>query len=136
MNWFILFSVLLVVGIILIVLADKLDYKVNFNTDYFSGTGIIFLIVSGLVLPIMGDTLAGIESDFKKTINEYEYTKELVVEYNAGDYGNAPALMEKVININDEIARNKAKYDNPWTNLWYSEDIANLEPIKFNMNDK
>jgi len=40
-----------------------------------------------------------------------------------------------MLDINSTIAKHKARYNNKLFNVWYSEEIANLEPLKFKLND-
>jgi hypothetical protein len=55
----------------------------------------------------------------------------MVESYDGQDYGNMSSLVEAVVDMNETIATNKAQYDSKWVGLWYSEKIANLEPITF-----
>ena len=68
---------------------------------------------------------------FQKTLYEYENTVRMVETYEGQDYGNMTPLVQSVVDINNEIARQKAYIKSPWRNLWMSEEIANLEPITF-----
>lgn len=68
---------------------------------------------------------------FQRTLYDYENTVRLVESYDGQDYGNMMPLVQSVVDINKEIARQKAYVKSPWRNLWMSEDIANLEPITF-----
>lgn len=87
---------------------------------------ISFLIMVGIIL-----SLINIDKEFDTFINRYNFVKELVVNYEPNDYGNKTALLEDVISINEEIAQHKAYVGNAWSGAWYSEKIAELEPIIF-----
>ena len=68
---------------------------------------------------------------FQKTLYDYENTVRMVESYEGQDYGNMTPLVQSVVDINNEIARQKAYVKSPWRNLWMSEEIANLKPITF-----
>lgn len=71
---------------------------------------------------------------FRRIECEYEVTKELVESYDGNEYGNISALTEKMIKINDEIARHKSRCNSFWVGILYSEDIGNFPPLIFNKN--
>jgi len=101
------------------------------NDDFLEIFGRSSFIVNGVIFIVFLFTIFGINAEFDKTINEYNATKILIESYQGGDYGNAPALTEKVIELNDEISKHKAKCHNPWFNVWNSEEVGNLEPLTF-----
>jgi hypothetical protein len=98
------------------------------------GFGVGFLCIAicatGALLIACGDFI-NLNARFKKTIYEYESTVRMVESYEGQDYGNMIPLVQSVVDINNEIARQKAHVNSPWRNLWMSEEIANLEPITF-----
>lgn len=127
MYTIILFSVLSVVGIVVCCLLCKY-IDVSFWTG-FSG------FVGGLSLVILIICLASfinINKRFDYTYYRYETIVQMVDSYNGQDYGNMGSLVEEVVAMNKVIAEHKAHYDSKWTGPWYSERIANLEPIRFN----
>ena len=96
------------------------------------GTFLIAIgILSSCVLLIACGDFINLDARFQKTIYEYENTVRMVESYDGQDYGNMIPLVESVVSINKEIARQKAYVKSPWRNLWMSEDIANLKPITF-----
>jgi len=149
MYWYLIVFGCLFVGTMLIVLskiglnfgyrsvpiADRNKFKNRFikylrdNEDEMSTSGICIDVMMLIAFVIMTISLICCHNDFDVIINEYNSTKTLVETYDRGDYGNAPALMEKVININSQIAIHKAKYNNRWTNWFYSDEVGNLEPL-------
>ena len=66
---------------------------------------------------------------------EYEATKGIVETYHPYYYGNTIDITRQMFEINSTIAKNKARYDNKFYNIWYSEEVANLEPLKFKRVD-
>lgn len=72
-----------------------------------------------------------LDKRFDATIYSYETTVEMIDSYAGQDYGNMGSLVEQVVKINNTIATHKAHHDSKWVGLWYSERIANLEPIRF-----
>ena len=114
--------ILIVAGIIL----DKYTYM-----EFLPG----FLVAIGggtaLTAIIWGLFLININTRFQATLNEYQVITEMIDSYDGQDFGNMAALTEQVVKMNNTIASHKAHYTSPWTGLWYSEDIANLEPIRF-----
>jgi hypothetical protein len=122
----ILLSVLSVVGIVAGCLIDKYTYAYGWaDFSYLVGGLSIFMLIISLCL------LINIDRRFEASVYRYETTVEMVNSYTGQDYGNMGALVEQVVHVNNKIAEHKAHYNSKWTGLWYSERIANLEPIKF-----
>lgn len=84
-----------------------------------------------IALLIMAYTSMTAEPRWAAFKYEYESTKEVISTYHPYDYGNTQDITKKIFKINETIARNKAYYDNKWLGVWYSEEIGNLEPLKF-----
>lgn len=103
----------------------------SWDFEWLEIMGGVFSICSFLAMVVIVLSLINIDREFDTFINHYNFTKELVVNYEPNDYGNRTALLEDVISINEEIAQHKAYVGNVWTGAWYSEKIAELEPIVF-----
>ena len=131
MNWFILFGLLAAFFIITAFIA----YYFDEYSDY-PPFGLGAAIICAVILACMGGSLININAHFDATIADYENTVALVETYNGSDYGNMPALTEKIIQINTEIARHRELCKSNWSGLWYSEKIGALEPITFNTPNK
>lgn len=101
----------------------------SWDFQWLGTTGVVFSIFSFVAMVIIVLSLINIDKSFDAFINRYNFTKELVVNYEPNDYGNRTALLEDVISINEKIAQHKAYVGNVWTGAWYSEKIAELEPI-------
>lgn len=129
MGWFIIAGVLLVVSIIITVICIHLD------ADVLGECFAFVAFFSFLALLLMGCSLINKEARFDSFVRDYESTKVLVENYHGNDYGNMPALTEKVIGINEYIARHKAFVGNKLSGVWYSEKIASLDPITFSYPD-
>ena len=129
MLTFVLLGVITVVSFVVSYLVDRFadSYTYDWVAYTFLSIGICTLI--GLV--ITACTLININTRFEATQNEYENIVLVMESYDGQDYGNMVALTERVVDMNSEIAQHKAHYKSKWTGLWYSEDIANLEPITF-----
>lgn len=126
MGWIILIGVIFLVSLVIALLA--------MNSYYFDVIGAIagtVAVVAAIVLFFMGISLINLDRSFDKTINEYELTKNLVESYNGGEYGNVESLTVTMLEINHRIAVHKAYVNNKWSGIWYSEKIANLEPLTF-----
>lgn len=115
-----------VVGITAAILVDKYTYcdGLAFFFGLFGTLGLAGLIISLCAL-------INIDRRFETRMNEYEAIVAMVESYDGQDYGNMQALTEQVVHMNTIIAKHKAYCGNKWTGIWYSEDIAKLEPIKF-----
>ena len=122
----ILLSILSVVGLVVGWLVDKYTYADGWS--FFSYT--IGVVSAGMLIFSLC-LLINIDRRFDAAVYKYETTVEMVNSYTGQDYGNMGALVEQVVSVNNKIAEHKAHYDSKWTGLWYSERIANLEPIKF-----
>ena len=131
MYTIILLSILTIVGFVGGWLIDK-------HSPY-DATGWVFSFIMTGILSILGLIVAlclliNIDRRFDASVYRYETTVEMVNSYTGQDYGNMGALVEQVVHVNNIIAEHKANYNSKWVSLWYSERIANLEPIKFDKN--
>ena len=126
MYTIILLSILTVVGLLAGWLIDKYTYA-----DGWSFTSYLIGGLSGVALVGFLCAFINIDRRFDATIYSYETTIEMVDSYAGQDYGNMGSLVEQVVKINNTIATHKAHHDSKWVGLWYSERIANLEPIRF-----
>lgn len=95
----------------------------------FSMYAIAIFATCALVIAC-GDFI-NLKGRFQRTLYDYESTVRMIETYEGQDYGNMTPLVQSVVDINKEIARQKAYVKSPWRNLWMSEEIANLEPITF-----
>lgn len=77
-----------------------------------------------LILTCVSGSLIGIEKRHECFIHKYENQKVLI---SKGTWAYASYVDCK--EMNNKIARHKTYYDNKWIGIWFSEDIANLEPI-------
>jgi hypothetical protein len=125
MGFIILLIVLIVLSIIIIIISN------NKNLDLLNFVGVVVVSISTMALIIMLLILPTMKSDFEQYKNEYQTTKMLIDSYKGEEYGNINALTEKIIYVNDKIASHKAGSKNFWINIWYSEEVGNLEPITF-----
>ena len=121
----ILVTAILFVGAFLI--EKYTDYDFEWLVYLFLSLGTCTL--SALIITSL--TLINIDTRFEATQYEYQVISEMVESYDGQDYGNMTALTESVVHINTKIANHKAHYKSKWTSPWFSEDIANLEPIVF-----
>lgn len=125
MGYIILLIVLVVLSIISIKIAGKK------NLEVLGFASIVMIVINTLVLITMLFILSAMKPTFETYKNEYQVTKMLVDSYKGEEYGNVNALTEKIIYVNDKIASHKAGSKNFWVNIWYSEEVGNLEPITF-----
>lgn len=127
MNWFIIIGIILVISIALFIISVKMDYDGETLGGFSAGIFVIAIVV--LVFMLL--TLAGIKSDFNAFKTDYQFTKELIEDYEPGvDYGNTLDLTEKILDINSKIAKHRSQWDSPWYNLWRDKEIGELEALK------
>ena len=129
MYTIILLSILTIVGFV----GGQLINKHTYASDWvfiFITTGIFFFL--GLIVALC--LFINIDKRFDTFIYRYETTVQMIDSYAGQDYGNMGSLVEQVVCINNTIASHKANYNSKWVGLWYSEHIANLEPIRFDKN--
>ena len=74
------------------------------------------------------------EEDFKKEIARYNCIKnEIEVAEKIEDPDIRaiiiPRLVAEINSMNNTISKNKNKYKSKWDGCYYSEEIANLEPL-------
>ena len=129
MYTIILLSILTIVGLLAGWLIDRYTYADGWScASYFTG------VISGLVLVGFLCALINIDRRIDATVYKYETIVQMVDSYDGQDYGNMGSLVESVVDMNETIAYHKANHDSTWMGLWYSERIANLEPIRFDRN--
>ncbi len=126
MYWFLLFGGIAIVCFLAAWLVDKYTY--SDSASFYAFFGVLAVLIE-IVLAI---SLINKNARFDAFIADYENTVALVETYKGNDYGNMNALSQKIIEINEHIARHKGLSKYKWSSPWYSEKIGNLEPIKFN----
>lgn len=129
MNTFILLGVITIVCFVVSYLVDR--FADSYTFDWLAYTFLSIGICTLIGLIITACTLININTRFEATQNEYENIVLAMESYEGQDYGNMAELTKSVVDMNSEIAQHKAHYKSKWTGLWFSEDIANLEPITF-----
>jgi hypothetical protein len=122
----ILLSIITIIGFVGGWLIDKYTYADGWSFGFY-GTGTLCAVALACFLL----ALINIDRRIQNTVYRYEYISRMVESYDGQDYGNMGSLVEAVVDMNSTIATNKAQYDSKWMGLWYSEKIANLEPITF-----
>lgn len=124
---------LFVLGIICLIINFKLFYNNSLTV-----IGGISIIVSTFILLFSGLNSIDLEKDWEKTKCQYNTLKEMVESYkednikwvdNSNIYNFQ--LYEDVIKMNNTIDKHKVYHDSKWVGIWYSEEIGNLEHIKF-----
>lgn len=119
--------VLALVSFLALFLIDKYG-----DSDGFWGFFTGFISVCS-ILAFIGFLCAFINLDnrINAKIEQYKVITETVESYNGQDYGNMGALVESVVDMNETIATHKAQSESKWVGLWYSKEIGQLEPIRF-----
>lgn len=131
MLTFILLLSVVIIGIVGGYLLNKHTWQDGLSIALM-GTGVIVLL--GTIITAL--SLININTRFEATLNEYEMITQMVESYEGQDYGNMGDLTKEVVEMNLKIAQHEAHYKSNWTGLWYSEEIANLEPIRFDQKKK
>ena len=125
------FVTLIVATIILFVIGFLVEKFTSYDYEWISFVSVGIGVCTLIALVISALSLINVNTRFEATQNEYQVIREMVESYDGQDYGNMTALTESVVKINSKIANHKAHYKSEWTGPWFSEDIANLEPITF-----
>ena len=115
--------IVFVIGIILICLKKE---------DWVTFIGIIDSVISGIIFVIMLSILTTIESDFDYTKETYYNLKNQIEYVSHDDIVTSENLRNQVLEMNNIISKHKIYSKNKWTNLWYSSEIGNLTPLKWN----
>ena len=125
MAWFIIFGSLFLIGAIISIASLLSD-------DFYAfDLGVLFGSIGGVVLVCLLVTVAGIKSDFDAFKNNYQFTKQIVEDYERGeDYGNTFDLTGHVLGINEKIAKHRAQWNSPWYDVWRCKEIGELEPLR------
>lgn len=99
---------------------DLGEFISGFCTFIFGGTMIALIIV-----------LICTPHNISRLENDYNNTQVLIESYQGFDYGNAIPLTEHMLEINDKIAKHKTYANTWWVGCYHSEEVGNLEPLKF-----
>lgn len=133
LTFILLGGIALITGALLIIGCIFWDWDIDFNGSCV--LSVAFFSISVALLIIFGCTLIGIKNDVELFKYRYENTKQLIETYQGNDYGNTGSIVKEVIEINQEIAKNKAYHSDPWVGPWYFEEIGNLEPLTFKKSE-
>lgn len=125
----ILLSIFTIICFVAVWLIDKYTYCDRI-AGFLFGLGVLNLCAFAVAVGL----LININKRFDAFVFQYETTVEMVDSYAGKDYGNMSSLVEQVVQINNTIATHKAHHNSKWVGIWYSEQIGNLEPIRFNRN--
>lgn len=129
MLTFILLVIIVIVSVSVAIIIN--NSKFCGSLDGLAGTLCAVGIITFIGLVITACSLINVNTRFEAIQNEYEVIAEMVQSYDGQDYGNMTALTEAIVEMNGKIAQHKAHYKSKWTGPWFSEDIANLQPIVF-----
>ena len=117
------------VGFVAGALFDKHTYE-----DGWAFLSYAIGVICALAFIICSLTLINKDRRFEATLAQYDVITVMAESYVGQDYGNMTSLTEEIVRMNTRIANHKAFYTSPWTGIWYSKKIANLEPIRFEKN--
>ena len=148
MNYFVLIGVLLLLlGVLLLIPAIIMAVTDNKHDKYHSysifdyevtNASIASVLIGIFILIIVFMTTIDINREFENTKKEYAVLKEMVETYKEGnnewlDKNNVYSvnMYKDIMEMNHKIDKHKIFHDSKWYNLWYSEEIGNLEHIKF-----
>lgn len=125
MGLFLVIGIILIVSIVLLIIGDRQCWDV---AEFISG---VFTFLSSFALVIMAIVLISTPHNIQKLVNDYNNTQVLIESYQGFDYGNAIPLTEHMLFINDKIAKHKTYANTWWVGCYHSEEVGNLEPLKF-----
>lgn len=134
MGILIILGVLTVIFAIWTALTFVLErYGSGYSSDYMGARFICIpsLVVCVVILSIIWCDLVNKDREFNKTIYEYESMKESLncSRDNFSDLERIQVITN-IQKINETIAEHRAYVGNPWTGVFYSEKIAELEYLK------
>jgi hypothetical protein len=124
--------ILLISTIILIALGIVaiLDYKKQnwFEANEFQCVAGMMEAVVGTLFLLMELLIIGVKPlDYKNFKIKYETITETIT--SSEDIRDTNYTM-KIIEINEEIKRNREYVDSPWIGIFYNKDIANMELLE------
>ena len=79
---------------------------------------------------IAGLCLADVKSDFKNDLYNYQQTQVLVQSVDP-TAGNIQPVIQKVIKVNENIAKHKAYSQSAWIGCFYSKELAKLDYLSY-----
>ena len=125
MTLVILFICILLLGIVLMYLEDKLDSTIC----AICGIGSIFISTIALTVCLsIGFTL---ESDWEYYKAQYYNLKQQVEYVDKDDIITSENLRNQVLDMNNKIDSHKIYHNNFWLKDFYSEEIGNLPKLEW-----
>lgn len=121
---------LLVLGIVLFIIGHLLYDRYDFDDlDIVCFVIGVFMFTAGVISSL---SLINRQTRFNYVIERYNNLKAITECYDSDskDKIEAFTLREDILRMNNLISAHKVKSQSPWVNVWYSEEIGNLEPIK------
>ena len=125
MGLILVVGIILILSIALIVISDKMCWDLS---EFIGGA---FTAICSLALIGMFIALICTPHNIAKIKNDYDNTKILIESYQGFDYGNTIPLTEHMLYVNNKIANHKTYANTWWVGCYHSEEIGNLEPLKF-----
>ena len=120
-----IFILLIILSIFLSIIFSK--YKDSLTAHF---------IISSITITILFLVVISGKPDDKKIINYYNQLKERVEKINKSECKEVintcfPEFKKEVDNINNIIKNHRENYKSSWNGWFFSEDVANLEEIKY-----
>lgn len=121
---------LLVLGVILPLIGYLLYDRYDF--DVLGGICLVVGVLLFIASIVSSLSLINRQARFNYVIERYNNLKAITECYdsNSKDKIEAFTLREDILKMNNLISKHKVNSQSPWVNVWYSEEIGNLEPIK------
>ena len=128
MGLIILFVVILISSVIAIVFLRKSD---SYWSDALEPAGWIGTIIGSIAVVVIPIVLINEENEFAYEIEKYQNLREQVETLSGDDIVTGENLRNQVLKMNNEISKHKIYSKSSWVGVFYSEDIGNLEPLKW-----
>lgn len=119
MGWLIVTIILLGLGIFLVVISDKLDYRLS---DLTGILGVFTTLISFLIALILIFCLVSEKTYDQVTIDQYNNTVELIQDLGMP----SEAIMTEIIKTNDKILEHRVNSNKFMTKGLYSKKVAAL----------
>ena len=128
MGVMILFMVLIVVCLALVIYGRNGYSDI---ADLALPIGVIGGAVCTLIFFLILLDAATLPNQFAQIRSEYDNLKEQLADTEKDDIVTRENLRNQVLEMNNKIAEHRNFCHNGWVGMWYSEEIGNLEKLKW-----
>lgn len=125
---------ILIIGIILRIIFNKIGHKLNYKArniiDLIAFVFTLFGSLSALIIIlVLASTYIGYDLNYQNFLYERDMIEYRIEHIEDNVTGNE-MLYNDIVKFNNELRSKKKWADNPWTNWFCNQNIASLDYIE------